>query len=98
MKRTKPLRPNTVRAMRQIGKLIAQAEDQPDAVTPWEGGFLGDVRERLGKYGRAFANPELGNTALPLSVKQGFKVRQIRSLMQRRRKEVLDESPSLVEG
>lgn len=85
MKRgNKPLRPNAQRAMRRISKLIAQAEDRPDAVTEWEGGFLGDVRERLGRFGRAFVDPEKGNTALPLSIKQSFKVRQIQTLIQRR--------------
>ena len=46
-------------------------------LSEWEGEFLGSVEERVEKYGRAFADPDLGAINGALSLRQGLKLREI---------------------
>ncbi len=46
-------------------------------LSEWEGEFLGSVEGRVEKYGRAFADPDLGAINGALSLRQGLKLRQI---------------------
>jgi len=66
------------KTVRRLERLLATAATGDVETTPWEGDFLTDLKERVGKYGRAFADPEKGNLSMPLSMRQAIKVRQIR--------------------
>ncbi len=46
-------------------------------LSAWEGEFLGSVEERLNTFGRAFGDPEKGAAGAALSVRQGFKLKEI---------------------
>lgn len=46
-------------------------------LSEWEDEFLTSIEERLEKYGRAFADPDLGAMNAPLSLRQGLKVKEI---------------------
>jgi hypothetical protein len=67
------------KTIRRLERLIATAAAGDVETTPWESDLLVDLKERVGKYGRAFANEELGNLSMPLSFRQAIKVRQIHS-------------------
>lgn len=65
------------KTLRRLERLLATAAAGDVETTKWEGDLLVDLKDRIGKYGRAFANPELGNLSMPLSMRQAIKVRQI---------------------
>jgi len=46
-------------------------------LSDWEGEFLESVEERVGKYGRAFGDPEKGAPGTSLSMRQAMKLKEI---------------------
>ncbi len=46
-------------------------------LSEWEGEFLDSVSQRVKTYGRAFGDPDKGAPGTPLSVMQGFKLKEI---------------------
>lgn len=64
---------------RRIERLLTTAGTDQVETTEWENEFLSSLKERVVKYGRAFCDPEKGNLAAPLSVRQAIKVRQIQA-------------------
>jgi hypothetical protein len=63
-------------AVKRVRRAALKAETP---LTDWEGEFLGSVSERLGRFGRAFADPEKGAPGSALSVRQGVKLKEIAS-------------------
>lgn len=81
----------TRKALRIVRKLAAKAEAEGETIDPetgevrskavdysaWEKEFLGEVDQRLQKYGSAFANLSKGRAEDPLSVLQTVKLKEI---------------------
>jgi hypothetical protein len=81
----------TRKALRLVRKLAAKAEAEGETVDPetgevtsnavdysaWEKDFLGEVDQRLEKYGSAFANLSKGRADDPLSMLQTVKLKEI---------------------
>ena len=69
------------KAKRAALNALRRAKRAADAanveLSDWEGEFLGSVEERVEKYGRAFADPDLGAVGGALSVRQGIKLKEI---------------------
>jgi hypothetical protein len=63
------------RALKLIRRLKAAEGERSD----WEGEFLDSVEQRLGRYDRAFADPEKGGRDSAVSVRQGVKLREIKA-------------------
>jgi hypothetical protein len=63
------------RALKLIRRLKAAEGERSD----WEGEFLDSVEDRLGKYDRAFADPEKGGRDSAVSVLQGRKLKEIKA-------------------
>lgn len=53
-------------------------------LSDWEGEFLGSVEGRVEKYGRAFADPDLGAMNGALSLRQGIKLKEIAAKTRRK--------------
>jgi hypothetical protein len=64
-------------ALNALRRARRKARQSGVELSEWEGDFLGSVEERVEKYGRAFADPDLGATNGALSLRQGLKLRQI---------------------
>lgn len=66
-------------ALRALRKARAAAERAGIALSEWEGEFLGSVEERVGIYGRAYADPEKApaHGLAALSRLQGVKLKEI---------------------
>ena len=64
-------------ALNALKKARRLSEKGGIKLSEWEDEFLGSVAERVKTYGRAFADPEKGDTAAPLSANQGLKLKQI---------------------
>ena len=56
-------------------KRIAEKSGVP--LSEWEGEFLGSVEDRLNTYGKAFGDPEKGQSGQALSALQGVKLKEI---------------------
>lgn len=69
----------TKRAIALVKRARKQAT-APDApgLSDWEAAFLDGVEARLEEHGSAFADPDKGALAAPLSLRQGLKLKQIR--------------------
>lgn len=69
----------TKRAIALVKRARKQAT-APDApgLSDWEAEFLNGVEARLEEHGSAFADPDKGALAAPLSLRQGLKLKQIR--------------------
>ncbi len=69
----------TKRAIALVKRARKQAT-APDApgLSDWEAEFLDGVEARLKEHGSAFADPDKGALAAPLSLRQGLKLKQIR--------------------
>lgn len=69
----------TKRAIALVKRTRRQAA-APDApgLSDWEADFLDGVEARLEAHGSAFADPDKGAMAAPLSLRQGLKLKQIR--------------------
>jgi hypothetical protein len=65
------------KALRQLRKTKRVAEMAGVKLSDWEGEFLGSVEERVGKYGRAFADPDKGGVGTALSLRQAVKLKEI---------------------
>ncbi|QUD86766.1 hypothetical protein [Phenylobacterium montanum] len=61
-------------ALRKARRLAARAGVE---LSEWEGEFLGSVEDRVKTYGRAFADPDKGAPAQPLSMLQAVKLKEI---------------------
>ena len=66
-------------ALNALRRARRAVERSAVALSEWEGEFLGSVEARVETYGRAFSDPEKGQPGAALSMKQGFKVKQIAS-------------------
>ena len=64
-------------ALNALRRARRTAEKAGVELSEWEGEFLGSVEGRVEKYGRAFADPDLGAINGALSLRQGLKLRQI---------------------
>jgi hypothetical protein len=68
-------------AKRKALKALRSAKRAADVagvkLSDWEGEFLGSVEERVGKYGRAFGDPEKGPPGTSLSMRQTVKLKEI---------------------
>lgn len=84
---------STIRKIARIAK-HGTIENQTD----WEGEFLSDVTARLAESNGAFRDPEKGDTSLPLSTLQAFKVNEIAKEMKLRDKIGMREARAKVFG
>jgi hypothetical protein len=66
------------RARSYINRVKKQSATNNIELSEWEDEFLSSIDERLGKYGKAFNDPDLGAMNAPLSLRQGLKLKQIR--------------------
>lgn len=66
------------RIERQARSALSKAAEAGVKVTDWEQEFLSGVSDRLQTFGRAFADPEKGDPSMPLSIKQSFKMNEIK--------------------
>lgn len=64
-------------ALNALRRAKRAAERAGVDLSDWEGEFLGSVEERLNVYGRAFGDPEKGDSGAALSLLQGVKLREI---------------------
>lgn len=64
-------------ALNALRRAKRAAEAAGVELSEWEGEFLGSVETRVEKYGRAFADPDLGAINGALSLRQGLKLREI---------------------
>jgi hypothetical protein len=64
-------------ALNALRKAKRVAERAGVKLSEWEDEFLGSVSERVKTYGRAFADPEKGDTRAPLSALQTVKLKEI---------------------
>ena len=64
-------------ALNALRRARRAAEKAGVALSDWEGEFLSSVTERVGAYGRAFADPEKGAPGAALSARQGVKLKEI---------------------
>ncbi|MEM9669982.1 MAG: hypothetical protein AAF950_13740 [Pseudomonadota bacterium] len=66
------------KALRKLRKAAKRAESEGGpGLSDWEREFVDEVEERVEKYGSAFADPEKGDLAEPLSQRQLQKLREI---------------------
>lgn len=72
------------KALRRIERLVKAAARGKELTTEWESEFLVDVRERINKHGRAFADPAKGSLDFAVSIKQSIKLAEIKRSMKRR--------------
>lgn len=90
----KPRKPDAERAkakraaLNALRRARAKVEKEGVKLSEWEGEFLGSVEERLERYGRAFADPELGPQSASLSMRQTVKVKEIAAKAKREAKDV----------
>ena len=66
------------RARRLIGRVKKQFAGNDIEMTEWEDEFLDSLDARLGKYGKAFCDPDLGAMNAPLSLRQGLKLIELK--------------------
>ncbi|MGH6871647.1 MAG: hypothetical protein ACREHE_09080 [Rhizomicrobium sp.] len=64
-------------ALRALRKARLAADRSGAKLSDWEGEFLTSVETRVETYGRAFRDPEKGNTQASLSVLQHVKLKEI---------------------
>jgi hypothetical protein len=64
-------------AVRALEKAKRVADRAGIKLSEWEDEFLGSVSTRVKTYGRAFADPEKGDPAAPLSMMQAVKLKEI---------------------
>jgi hypothetical protein len=64
-------------ALNALRKAKRVAERTGVKLSDWEDEFLGSVSERVKTFGRAFADPEKGDTRTPLSALQTVKLKEI---------------------
>lgn len=64
-------------ALNALRRAKRAAEAAGIELSEWEGEFLGSVEARVEKYGRAFADPDLGAINGALSLRQGIKLKEI---------------------
>jgi hypothetical protein len=81
MRTKRPKKPDNQRAKRTALSALKRArraaEQSGVELSDWEGEFLGSVEGRVEKYGRAFADPDLGAINGALSLRQGVKLKEI---------------------
>lgn len=65
------------KARKWVARVRKTADDANLELSEWEYEFLTSIDARLEKYGRAFADPDLGAMDAPLSLRQGLKVKEI---------------------
>lgn len=65
------------KARKWVAQTRARVKNEKVELSEWEDEFLTSLDERLEKFGRAFADPDLGAMNAPLSLRQGLKVKEI---------------------
>lgn len=65
------------KALRALARARRAADRAGVSLSDWEDAFLGSVTERIGAYGRAFADPEKGGPGQALSAMQAKKLKEI---------------------
>lgn len=75
------------RVLRRIARLKRAATADSATTTEWEADFLQDVGQRLETFGRAFVDPEKGDTSRPVSIRQSIKLREIQRSLKRQKRE-----------
>jgi hypothetical protein len=65
--------------IRALEKARRTAAEQGIALSEWENEFIDGVTERVKTYGRAFADPDKGALNGTLSMRQGQKLKEIRT-------------------
>ena len=86
LRRRKPLGAVGRKAVRRLERLAREAGDG-EGLTDWERSFVEGEEsplERVKRYGRAFANPELGDVRRPLSIRQGAAVGRLEAKLRGR--------------
>lgn len=71
-------------ALNALRRARRAAEQAGVKLSEWEGEFLGSVEGRVEKYGRAFADPDLGAMNGALSLRQGIKLKEIAAKTRRK--------------
>lgn len=88
MTHTSRPKPEDPAAKRIIAKLKRLAErGHGKKITGWEKTFLKEVKERVGKFGSAFADEEKGDLGQSLSTRQYYKMREIDRMIRLREKQ-----------
>jgi len=64
-------------ALKALRKAKLTADKAGVKLSDWEGEFLESVETRVGKYGRAFRDPEKGGAMSSLSTLQHVKLKEI---------------------
>jgi hypothetical protein len=85
MPRPKPTDLVTKRLVSKLQRLADRGHGKK--TTGWEKTFLKEVKDRVSKYGTAFADEEKGDLAQSLSIRQYYKMREIDRMIRYREKQ-----------